>query len=129
MNENLLGTLKALPTDPARVVDLYPQLYASYFLVPVRSDADFETALFMIYPCIDGSFEVPVFTSSDYVFELPTEAVLLTARGDTLWPRLLELLRSEDLKECQVVVDPGQDHGFGLRKEAILGMIRVYGVR
>jgi hypothetical protein len=127
VNADLLRTLKALPTDPARVVDLYPQLYASYFLVPakVRSEADFETALFMIYPCADGSLEVPVFTSTDYVFELPTEAVLLTARGDTLWPRLLDLLRSE---ECEVAVDPGQSHGIRLHKEMILGMIRAYGL-
>ena len=92
VNADLLRTLRALPTDPTRVVDLYPQLYAGTFVVPVqvRSEADFETALFMIYPCADGSLEVPVFTSTDYVFELPTEAVLLTAFAR---PRL-------DCREC-----------------------------
>ena len=36
VNADLLRTLKALPTDPARVVDLYPQLYAGTFVVPVQ---------------------------------------------------------------------------------------------
>jgi len=132
MNEDLLRTLKTLSTDPARLVDLYPQLYAGSFVVPVKavSETDFETTQFMIYPCTDGSLEVPVFTSNDYVFEsLPTEAVLLTARGVALWPQLLDLLRSEDLREYQVVIDPGQSHSFPLRKETVLGMIRAYGAR
>jgi hypothetical protein len=130
MNSNLVRTLKALQEDPARVVELYPQLYAGTFLVPVQvgSEDDIETAQFMIYPCTDGPLEVPVFTSTDYVFEnLPAAAVLVTARGKALWPQLLELLRSEDLRECGVAVDPGQSHGFRLRKETILGMIRAYG--
>jgi hypothetical protein len=90
--------LKALPTDPALVFELYPQLYASSFLVPIQlgSEADIETALFMIYAATDGILEVPIFTSVDCVFDsLPAEAVLVTANGDALWPQLLELLRSE----------------------------------
>lgn len=78
----------------------------------------------------DGSLEVPVFTSNDYVFEsLLTEAVLLTARGLTLSPQLLELLRSEDLRQCEVALDPGQSHAIRLSKEMILGMICAYGAR
>ena len=129
VNADLLRILKALPTDPVRVVDLYPQLYAGTFVVPVQvgSEADLETAQFMIYPCTDGTLEVPVFTSTDYVFaSLPTETLHLSARGHALWPRLLDLLRSE---ECEVAVDPGQSHGIRLRKEMILGMIRAYGPR
>ena len=129
MNADLLRTLKALPTDPARVVDLYPQLYAGTFVVPVQvgSEADIETAQFMIYPCTDGTLEVPVFTSTDYVLEsLPTEALHLTARGHALWPQLLELVRAES---CVVAVDPGQSHQFRLDNEMILGMIRAYGPR
>ena len=125
VNADLLRILKALPTDPVRVVDLYPQLYAGTFVVPVQvgSEADLETAQFMIYPCTDGTLEVPVFTSTDYVFaSLPTETLHLSARGHALWPRLLDLLRSEES-------DPGQSHGIRLRKEMIFGMIRAYGPR
>jgi len=35
MNEDLLRTLMVLSTDPVRIVDLYPQLYARSFVMPV----------------------------------------------------------------------------------------------
>jgi hypothetical protein len=129
VNLALMRTLQALPTEPARVVDLYPQLYAGSFVVAVQagSEADLGMALFWIYPSTDGIRELPIFTSRDYLLEnLPADAVLLTVRGEALWPRLLELVRAE---ECEVAVDPGQDHGIRLRKEMILGMIRGCGVR
>jgi hypothetical protein len=67
MNANLVRTLKALPTEPARVVDLYPQLYAGTFVVPVQagSEADLGTAAFWIYPSPDGVRELPIFTVRD----------------------------------------------------------------
>jgi hypothetical protein len=45
----LLDTLKALPTDPSRVVDLYSQLYAASFLAFVQagSEANLGSALFL----------------------------------------------------------------------------------
>jgi SseB protein N-terminal domain len=122
--------LKALPVDPARVVDLYPQLYTGSFLVLVQAgtEADLGTALFLICPSTDGMRELPVFTSRDYVLEnLPADAVLVGVRGDALWPRLLlELVSAE---ACQVAVDPGQSHGIRLPENMILGMINAYGVR
>ena len=129
MGSDLLRTLKAMPTDPARVVDLYPQLYAGSFLVLVQpgTEADLGTALFLIYPSTDGIRELPVFTSRDYVWQnLPSDAVLVGVMGDALWPRLLELAKAE---ECQVAVDPGQSHGIRLRENMILAMITAYGVR
>jgi len=35
MNEDLLRTLMVLSIDPVRIVDLYPQLYARSFVMPV----------------------------------------------------------------------------------------------
>jgi hypothetical protein len=92
MNSELVGTLKALSTDPARVVDLYRQLYAGSFVVPVQegSEPDLGTALFVTYPCPDGARELPVFTSPDYVLrDMPIEVVLVTVDGNALGPRLL----------------------------------------
>jgi len=137
MDSDLLRTLKALPIDPARLGDLYHQLYAGSFLVPVQAgtETDLGTALFLIFPSTDGIRELPVFTSRDCVLEnLPADAVLVGdcryahvgVKGDALWPRLLELVRAE---ECQVGVDPGQSHGIRLRENMILGMITAYGVR
>jgi hypothetical protein len=127
MNSDLVGTLKALSTDPARVVDLYRQLYAGSFVVPVQegSERDLGTALFVTYPCPDGARELPVFTSLDYVLkDMPIEVVLVTVNGNALWPRLLELVRTA---KCEVAVDPGQVHGIRLRETMILGMIRSHG--
>jgi hypothetical protein len=129
MSSDLLRTLKAMRTDPARVVDLYRQLYAGSFLVLVQrgTEADLGTALFLIYPSTDGIRELPIFTSRDYLLEnLPSDAVLVGVMGDALWPRLLELVKAE---ECQVAVDPGQSHGIRLNGNMILGMIRAYGPR
>jgi len=127
MDSDLVCTLKALPTDPGRVVDLYRQLYAGSFVVPMQagSEADLGTALFLTYPCRDGVRELPVFTSRDYVLEdIPPDVVLVTASGNALWPRLLELVRAA---KCEVAVDPGQAHGIRLRENMILGMIRSSG--
>jgi SseB protein N-terminal domain len=127
MHSDLLGTLKALPTDPARVVDLYRQLYAGSFIVPVQAgtEADLGTALFLTYPSPDGVRELPVFTSRDYVLaNIHPDAVLVTACGNALWPRLRELVRAG---QCEVAVDPGQSHGIRLRENMILGIIRSYG--
>jgi len=53
MDDDLLRTFEG--ADPARVVDLYPQLHARSFVVRVNvvSEADLETAQFIIYPCTD----------------------------------------------------------------------------
>jgi hypothetical protein len=69
---------------------------------------------------------LPIFTSRDYLFEPPADAVLITVRGEALWPRLLELCQAG---ECEVAVDPGQSHAIRLRENMILGMIRAYGAR
>jgi hypothetical protein len=129
MNADLVRTLKALPTEPARVVDLYPQLYAGTFVAPVQagSEGDLGTAAFWIYPSTDGARELPIFTSRGSLLEnVPADTVLVTVKGEALWPRLLELVRAE---QCEVAVDPGQSHGIRMSKEVILGMISAYGVR
>src|SRR6266481_7169333 len=127
MNSDLLQTLKALPTDPSRVVDLYSQLYAGSFVVPVQagSEADLGTAMFLIYPTPDKIQELPIFTSRDYVLKnLPDDVVFVTAVGAVLWPRLLDVIRAAS--GCQVAVDPGQSHGIRLSDSMILGMISSY---
>lgn len=124
MNLDLLQTLKALPTDPSRVVDLYSQLYAGSFVVPVQagSEADIGTAMFLIYPTRDGIRELPIFTSRDYVLmNLPNDVVFVTVVGAVLWPRLLDVIRAA--AGCQIAVDPGQRHGIRLTDGMILGMI------
>lgn len=108
MNSDLVHTLRVIPTNPGRVVDLYRQLYASSFVVPVQagSETDLGTALFLIYPSTDGVRELPVFTSRDYLLDnLSADAVLVTAMGDALWPRLLELVKAGD---CEIAVDPAK---------------------
>lgn len=136
MHSDLLDTLNTLPTDPARVVDLYRQLYAASLMVLVQagsvSETDLKTALFLTYPSHDGVRELPVFTSRDYLFEnIHPDAVFVTANGNALWPRLLGLMRDWQLKPEQanlaVAVDPGQAHGIRLGENMILGMIRGHG--
>ena len=127
MNSDLLITLKALPTDPSRAVDLYLQLYAASFVVPVQagSEADLGKAMFLIYPSPDRIQELPIFTSRDYVLKnLPDDVVFVTAAGAVLWPRLLDVIRTAS--GCQVAVDPGQRHGIRLTDGMILGMISSY---
>jgi hypothetical protein len=65
MHSDLLDTLKALRTDPARAIDLYRQLYAASFVVLVQagSEADLRTALFLTCPSRDGVRELPVYFS------------------------------------------------------------------
>lgn len=123
MNSDLLNTLKALPTDPSRAVNLYPELYAGSFVVPVQtgSEANLGTALFLTYPTKDGIRELPVFTSLDYVLKnLPDNVVFVTVTGAVLWRRLLDIVKAG---ECEAAVDPGQSHGIRLRGDMILGMI------
>jgi hypothetical protein len=57
---------------------------------------------------------------------IPVDTVVVTVKGEALWPRLLELVRAE---QCEVAVDPGQSHGIRVSKEMILGMISTYEVR
>jgi hypothetical protein len=123
MNPDLLKTLKALPTDRSRVVNLYPELYAGSFVVPVQkgSEANLGTALFLTYPTKDGIRELPVFTSLDFVLKnLPVDVAFITVTGAVLWRRLLDIVKNG---ECEAAVDPGQSHGIRLRQEMILGMI------
>jgi hypothetical protein len=52
----------------------------------------------MTYTSTDGVRELPIFTSRDYLFEPPADAVLITVRGEALWPRLLELVKPASAK-------------------------------
>jgi hypothetical protein len=127
MNDELLQTLKALPTDPGRVVDLYSQLYAGLFVVPVQagSEADIGTAMFLIYPTPDGVSELPLFTSHDYVLRnLPNDVAFVSVPGAVLWPRLFDVVKAAG--RCMAAVDPGQTHGIRLSDSMILGMISSY---
>src|SRR4051794_12645006 len=67
----LLDTLKALPTDPSRVIDLYSQLYAASFitLVQAGTEARLSTALFLTYPAQDNIRELPLFTCREFVLQ------------------------------------------------------------
>jgi len=127
MNVELLETLGAFRANPARVVDLYRQLYEGSFLVLVQagSQASLSTMNFLTYPTSDGSQQLPVFTRSEYVLEerLP-DAIPVTLEGKVLWSRLLEFIGPET---CTVEVDPGQPHGIRLRRDMILGMVAKYG--
>jgi hypothetical protein len=122
----LLETLKALPTDPSRVVDLYSQLYAASFIAFVQagSQSNLGSALFLTYPTQDQIRELPLFTSRDFVLpNFPAHAVSITVPGSALWPRLLEIVKTG---ECEAAIDPGQRHGIRLRHDMILGMISQY---
>jgi hypothetical protein len=127
MNADLLETLKALPTDPSRVVDLYSQLYTGSFVVPVQagSERDLGTAKFLIYPTPDGISELPLFTSRDYILKnLPDDVVFITVAGAVLWLRLFDVVTAAG--QCAAAVDPGQAHGIRLSDSMILGMLSSY---
>jgi hypothetical protein len=40
MNSQLIETLKALPADPTRAIDLYPQLFRASLLVLIQEGSD-----------------------------------------------------------------------------------------
>jgi len=125
-DSELLKTLRALPTDPGRVVDLYSQLYAESFLAFVQagSETNLGSALFLTYPTQSQLRELPVFTSREFVLpNMPADAVLITVPGSALWPRLLDIVKTG---ECEAAVDPCQKHGIRLKREMILGMISKY---
>ena len=122
----LLETLKALPTDPSRVIDLYSQLYAASLITFVQagSEANLGSALFLTYPTQDKIRELPLFTGREFVLSsFPAEAVPITVQGSALWPRLLDIVKTG---ECEAAVNPGQKHGIRLKREMILGMISMY---
>jgi hypothetical protein len=122
----LLDTLKALSTDPSRVVDLYPQLYSASFIAfaQIGSEANLSSALFLTYPTQDEIRELPLFTSREFVLpNFPAEAVPITVPGSALWLRLLDIVKTG---ECEAAVDPGQKHGIRLKQEMILGMVSKY---
>ena len=127
MNEQLIRTLEALPSDPSRVVDLYSQIYAGLFVVPVQAGSEMylNKAKFLKYPTPDGVNELPIFTSRDYVLKnLPQDTVFVTVAGAALWPRLLDVVK--EAGRCVAAVDPGQKHGIRLSDSMILGMISSY---
>jgi hypothetical protein len=122
----LLHTLKALPTDPSRIADLYSQLYAASFIAFVQegSESDLGSALFLTYPTQDQMRELPLFTSREFLLpNFPADAVAISISGSELWPRLLDIVKTG---ECEAAVDPGQKHGIRLKREMILGMISMY---
>jgi hypothetical protein len=126
-NSELLSILKALKSDPTRVLDLYPQLYRARLLVLVQSgsESDLDAFAFLTYPTRDGIRGLPVFTSRTFVLpNMPTDAVIVEVDGPNLWKRLLDVLQP---KECEAEVDPGQLHSIRLRQDMILGMISKYG--
>ena len=126
MAATLLQSLTALPSDPRQVLDLYSQLYAASFLVPVQtgSEADLLTARFLTYATNDGVRELPIFTAERFLLkDLVADAVFAHAAGDLLWPRMLDIVVDD---ECQVAVDPLQSHSIRLTRAMILGMVAEY---
>ena len=127
--DELLGTLRALRSDPSRAVDLYRQLYHATFLTFVQSGSEntLGAHLFLTYPSSGDVRELPLFTLSDFVLEgFPDDALLINIDGPQLWPRLLEIIETG---KCEAAVDPGQIHGIRLTREMILGMTAQYGPR
>ena len=123
---SLLTTLKALRTDPARVVDLYRQLHSSTLLALVESGSETtpNSLSFLSYEGADGIRELPLFTRREYnLAGMPPDAVLIEVSGPVIWSRLLEVV---DWSTTQVAVDPGQPHGIRLTQVMILGMVKTY---
>jgi hypothetical protein len=128
MNSELIGTLKSLRNDPARVVDLYRQLYQGTFIAIVQSGTENEVSLmsFLTYDTRDTIKELPIFTRQEFVINFPVRVTQIFLDGHILFPRLLDIIQTGI---CEVAVDPLQPHGIRLKKEMILGMISEYGKR
>jgi hypothetical protein len=123
VNSQLIETLKALPADPARAIDLYPQLFRASLLVLIQegSDDSLGSSLFLTYPSAGGIQESPVFTQQEYVIEdVLGDSVLIEFPGPPLWKRLLDIIKTG---RCEAAVDPGQPHGIRLNREMVLGMV------
>jgi hypothetical protein len=126
-NSELLSTLKALKSDPMRVLDLYPQLHRArlFVLVQSGSEANLDAFAFLTYPTQEGIRGLPVFTSTTFILRgIPADAVTVGVDGPDLWKRLLDVV---DPKNSEVEVDPGQLHSIRLRWDMILGMVSKYG--
>ena len=126
MNENLIIILKNLKSDPTQVVLLYERLYKSNFIALVRpnTEGQLNTMEFLTYPTVDEIGELPIFTSSQYVYDFgQAHPILIELLGKDLWPKLSDIIKTGTL---EVAVDPGQDHGIRLTTEMILGMISMY---
>ena len=120
--------MRALRNEPARVLELYEQLFHGSFVALVQrgSEKHVGTMLFLTYPSDDGIYQLPVFTRSEFVldFLLRAGAIQLSVAGTALWPRLLDIVEAG---RCEATVDPGQPHGIKLRRSMILGMVGKYG--
>ena len=132
MNEDLIKTLQGFRHDYGLVVDLYRQLFDGQFWTLIKQPVvPIQQMLFLTYPTPDGTRELPVFTSPDraLISQLQSdsnEAVCVQLEGVDLWPRTTDIVKTG---ECEVAVDPGEQHGIRLTTEMILGMVNEYGTR
>ena len=130
MNGGLSETLRGLRKDPALAAILYEQLFAGRFWAMVaNSDVPIESLFFLTYASSGGVSELPIFTKraspvAERLAAGPTNPMFIELSGESLWPRMLDIVRTG---QVEVAVDPGEEHGIRLTREAILGMVRKYG--
>lgn len=99
---------------------LYEKLYRGRFLALVADPAlELTFMMFLTYPTPDG---VRDFTggSSQLLAQLVTDASAATIEldGASLWRRMLDIAQTG---ECEVAIDPGEQHGIRLTREMIVG--------
>lgn len=130
MNEDLLGTLRRLRADPSLAVGLSRLLFEARFWILVEDPSeDIGAMAFLTYPTEGGVRELPAFTSASRTLlrqlrDSCEGAASVEVRGEDLWPRMLDIIRTGD---CEVAVDPGEEHGVRITREMILGMVNMYG--
>ena len=126
-NAELLRLLKAFRADPPLVVQLYESLFFGRFWVLAQQPADVSQILFLTYPTASGVRELPVFTAADspMLTKLSAEsgAAVIEVDGISLWPRLLEIVKTG---ETEAAVDVGEPYSIRLNLQMILTMIRVH---
>ncbi|TAL28573.1 MAG: hypothetical protein EPN97_14475 [Alphaproteobacteria bacterium] len=72
--------------------------------------------------------ELPIFTDPKHhlVSQLSAQtadSMVIEAEGKSLWPRMLNIVVTG---ECEVAVDPGEEHGIRITREMILGMVKTH---
>jgi hypothetical protein len=130
MNDALIETLKGMKKDPALAVILCEQLFRGRFwAIAQKSTDDLGNLAFLTYPSGGNVRELPVFSDPKrhLLTELSSElgdSMIIEVEGKNLWPRMLDTVKTG---ECEIAVDPGEEHGVRLTREMVLGMVNTYG--
>ncbi|MGB9074810.1 MAG: hypothetical protein WCC22_19390 [Terriglobales bacterium] len=129
MNNALIETLKGLKRNPALAVILYKQLFMGRFwAIAQKSTDNLENIRFLTYPSANNVRELPVFIDPKrhLLTEMSSQlgdSMIIEVEGKSLWPRMLDIAKTG---ECEIAVDPGEEHGIRLTREMILGMVSTY---